>query len=518
MKDQANLPEEYRIAEPLLTEAERKQLKDFRGYREEQATEALRPRYHFTAPKGALNDPNGLCYWKGYWHLFYQNNPEGTGYLWGHAVSRDLLRWKDLPLAVFPTGGEKACWSGMVMVEAERAVAVYYSLGRGIVIAVSADPMLLHWEKLNGGEPVIPSDFAATKEYGNVIYDPCIWKKGNTYCVLSGKFTINPHSGTRERQEFLFESEDLVHWNYRGLFLENDLFALSDDDGACPYFIPCGDRWLLFHFSHHSGPNILVGSYDAERNRFIIEGGRHQTSSSSHFGGLLAPSAFAGEDGKITLIHNVCHCCNPNGNYQLMSLPRRVRLIGKRKNEVAVDVAEEAETLRVPGSRTVLENVPLEANREYFPEGVLGDTMEVDMTFEAKNIPMVEIKVMMSEDGSEYSAIRVWRQRGNTYLPTFSGSFGYRQSHETVAQLDTAHSTLCGNVRVPDEQSFWLAPEEPLNVRVFLDRSVVEVFVNGTVSLAARVSPVSGENRRFSMTACGDDLKLEKLESYQLCL
>ena len=495
-----------------LTDDEKQELLEIARAREVQRGEYMRPKYHFAAPLGRLNDPNGLCFFNGYWHLFYQNNRNDRGWWWGHAISADLIHWTDLTLAI-RADKEKECWSGMVLVEEDRAIAVYYGLDTGIMIATSSDPYLLHWTKVNDGYPVIPMP---PNDSDYMIFDPCIWKKGDRYCLASGRFKIDPASGTRVRQIFVFESDGLTDWKYKCPFIENDLFAKSDDDASCPYFLPCGNRHLLITFSHHSGPKIMVGDYDAENEKFTVTGGRHLTSTSSFFGGLLAPSAFAEKDGSLKLIHNITHYADTLESYQVMSLPRRVTVCGHRDNDVAIDVAEQVLALRNEGTHVRHENVLLSANEEYFPDGISGDVTELLLNFEAKNVPMIEIRVMMSDDGLEYSALKIYRQRGDTYLPAFAPGFRYRDAHDTVVALDTSYSSKAGLVRVPDEQCFYLKPDEELNVRFFLDRSVLEVFVNGKVALAARVNPVSGKNERVSVISRGDSILLKKIEAYEL--
>ena len=86
----------------------------------------FRPHAHFTAEDTWLNDPNGLLFHDGRWHLFFQNNPEGPDWgntSWGHASSTDLVHWDHLPVAIRHEGGE-AIFSGSVVVAGERIAAV----------------------------------------------------------------------------------------------------------------------------------------------------------------------------------------------------------------------------------------------------------------------------------------------------------------------------------------------------------------------------------------------------------
>ena len=92
-------------------------LQRMREARRAKSDDRHRPRYHYVNPEYTLNDPNGLCFWQGRWHLFYQARPpEDPRQHWGHAVSPDLIHWRDLPYAIGP-GPEERCYSGTALVE-----------------------------------------------------------------------------------------------------------------------------------------------------------------------------------------------------------------------------------------------------------------------------------------------------------------------------------------------------------------------------------------------------------------
>ena len=116
--------------------------------RRELLNDPHRPIYHYVNPEGNLNDPNGLCYWKGNWHLFYHAYPpEDPRQHWGHAISHDLIHWEDLPYAIYPSP-EECCFSGSTLVEEDRVIAIYHGTKAGTMVAISHDPLLLNWEKL----------------------------------------------------------------------------------------------------------------------------------------------------------------------------------------------------------------------------------------------------------------------------------------------------------------------------------------------------------------------------------
>ncbi|MCU1417884.1 MAG: glycosyl hydrolase family 32, partial [Schumannella sp.] len=91
----------------------------------------MRPRFHFTAPRGWINDPHGITFRDGRYHLFFQFNPDSSTWRpdcrWGHAVSPDLFSFELLPDALLPGDGDDGIWTGSLVVDDEGAATIFYT-------------------------------------------------------------------------------------------------------------------------------------------------------------------------------------------------------------------------------------------------------------------------------------------------------------------------------------------------------------------------------------------------------
>ena len=465
----------------------------------------FRPIYHYVNPESTLNDPNGLCFWQGRWHLFYQGYPpEDPRQHWGHAVSDDLIHWRDLPYAIYPDPEEK-CFSGATLVETERVIAMYHGTEAGNMIAISKDPLLLNWDKLTR-QPVIklhPED--APPELR--VFDPCLWKKGDHYYSLSGGTLPHKPSGRRTSANFLFKSEDLVEWEYLHPFIEEDHFTLIGDDGACPYFWPIGDRYILLFFSHMSGGQYLLGDYDTSRDRFVVTYGGKFNFGPSTPSGVHAPSAAPDGDGGIIVIFNMNPGKPTAGWNQIMTLPRRLTVDG---DVLSIQPAGNVASLR--GDHQRREDVELPANTDVVIDGVQGDALEIIARIAPLAAPVVELDVLRSPGGEEYTRIAFYRDRG------MNESFAGERRRQSLITIDTSRASLAADVRprAPETAPVCLGEDEPLELRVFVDRSVVEVFVNGRQCVAVRVYPERDDSVGVIMRSQGAPSRLLSLDAWQM--
>jgi beta-fructofuranosidase len=490
----------------------------FAASRRALARDPHRPVYHFVSPESTMNDPNGLCFWQGRWHLFYQGYPpEEPRQHWGHAVSDDLMHWRDLPYAIYPDP-EQCCYSGATLVEEDRVIAMYHGTRAGNMVAVSRDPLLLNWEKLGDG-PVIPMYADDTEEARRQgpdgaplpyrVHDPCIWKKDGLYYSLSNGTLPGP-GGKQFRANFLFRSADLVHWEYLHPFVEGDRFTLPGDDGACPYFWPIGDRYILIFFSHLSGGQYLLGDYDTGRDKFTATAHGRFTFGASTPAAVQSPSVTPDGEGGLIVIF----CMNPGrpteGWNQLMTLPRRLTLSGKE--DLAITPAGDIASLRHEHQSVPTTTLP--ANREVVLEGIEGNALEIVAEIDDAGAPVVELCVLRSPGGEETTRIAFFRKRGFRYTQRFAPP----PRHCSLITLDTSRSSTLPDAvcRAPETAPVLLEDDEPLRLRVFVDRSVVEVFVNGRQCVAARVYPGREDSVGVSLRAQGRDAQLMSLDAWQM--
>ena len=514
-------------------------------YRKRYEGDPHRPIYHYVNPENTLNDPNGLCFWQDRWHLFYQAcPPEDPRQHWGHAISDDLIHWQDLPYAIYPNPEER-CYSGAALVEEDRVIAIYHGTKVGNMVAVSHDPLLLNWEKLTGA-PVIPKASADGSPLPYRVFDPCIWKKGDHYYALSGSTLPHAASGKRTRANFLFRSPNLVDWEYLHPFVEDDRFTLIGDDGACPYFWPIGDRHILLFYSHMSGGQALLGDYDTERDKFVVTSHHDFNFGASEPGGVHAPSATPDGKGGVNVIFNMNPAKPTEGWNQIMTLPRRLTLQGTDtigRDTLLVEPAGDVESLR--GEHRQITDMTLPANQEIVLGSIRGSAIELMAEIETNNAPLVDLNVLRSPGKEEYTRIAFYRERGfrdwerflswrqdmlaaatdgagagfvSNSLLSASQREKLAAATDSLVSIDSSYSSLLPDVlsRAPETGPVFLERDEPLRLRVFVDRSVVEVFVNGKQCVAMRVYPGREDSVGVSLRSQGQDARVVSLEAWQM--
>ncbi len=498
-------------------EDQRRELSDnllierFKLSRKKLSVDKHRPYYHFINPEGQLNDPNGLCYWQGNWHLFYQAYPpEDPRQHWGHAVSKDIIHWEDLPYAIYPNPEERV-FSGSTFVEKDRVIAMYHGVGQGSMIATSTDPLLLNWKKLDEN-PVIPiAKSGETLPYN--VYDPFIWGKGDYYFTLqAGTRPVGP-GGKNMRANFLLRSRNLIEWEYVHPFVENDHYSLVGDDGACPYFWPIGTKgkYILLYFSHKSGGKYLIGDYDKDADKFYVTDGGNFNHGPRNDGGVHAPSAFPDGKGGVVVIFNMNSGKEiSEGNFtQLMTLPRLLTLDDNDKLQTTV--TGNIQSLR--GEKISMGEKFIPANKEYVFKKISGNALEMDIVIDLRESPLIELNVLRSPDKKEYTRILFYKN-GGYYNREYPG----RNEKYSAISIDNSKSSISPKVRprVVETADVDISDDKFLNLRVFIDKSVVEVFVNNKQCISLRAYPELENSKGVSIYSHGKGTLIKSMDVWEM--
>lgn len=184
-------------------------------------------KYHYRPQKGWINDPNGLCFYKGYYHLFFQHAPNHEipwkePIVWGHAITKDFINFEPLPIAlpVEHTYENFGCWSGTAIVHNDRLYLFYASIymepGKDVgeiqTISVAYSDDGINFQKYDQNPIIGPYP----KEGSHDFRDPCV-------AFINDRFYLLVATGNDEHQcarLLLYESNDLLNWKYNKILLE----------------------------------------------------------------------------------------------------------------------------------------------------------------------------------------------------------------------------------------------------------------------------------------------------------
>lgn len=270
--------------------------------RDEVRRGKMRQRYHFMPETGWMNDPNGLIFFKGKYHFFFQFNPYSPFWgsmHWGHAVSDDMLHWEYMPLALVPSEDyddhqKGGCFSGSAIEHDGKLFLMYTGVnnhGNGYeqtqCIAWSEDG--IHFEKY-AGNPVITAPEGVSM---GQFRDPKVWKHGETfYMVCAAQY----HG---RGQALLYRSRDMLNWSFFNV--------LSDNRGEwgkmweCPDFFQMGDKFVLTFSPIGVGDHTSVyqvGDFDYETGRFT-----NKICNEIDWGlEYYAPQSFLAPDGRRIMV------------------------------------------------------------------------------------------------------------------------------------------------------------------------------------------------------------------------
>lgn len=198
------------------------------------------------------------------------------------------------------------------------------------------------------------------------------------------------------------------------------------------------------------------------------------------------------------------------GAYQVLCLPRRLSAVGVNKSELAQRPAPDFSSLHKNGKE--LRDISLPAGKEVLLPQFKSNVMELELEFEASELfPTLDISVLRSDDGSEATHIRCYKQRGWRDWAHFAECGAWEgRPYDTVIAVDNTDSSLSEHAicRAPDLGSLFIHPSENLKLRIFVDKSIVEVFVNDRLCLSTRAYPVKKDSTGVSVRARERDGKL----------
>jgi beta-fructofuranosidase len=504
-------------------------LRSARQLQERFERDPYRPRFHFLPPGGWLNDPNGALYWHGRYHLFYQYYPEAAysiiehrdgsnehlGICWGHASSSDLIHWAHHPIALQPSiPGVDAlsCFSGHVVDNGGVATIIYFGRPGGSCIATSSDYRLDRWTK--HPRAVIPRPRPGEPDHGRYSGgDPCMWREGDRWYALCG--FRSPQGGDTAS---LFRSHDTLHWEFVHDFYQSRREWTSvRDDCAVPDFFPLGDTHMLLCMSHHTGAHYYLGGWRNETFYPEAHGNMNWAG-----GQLNAPKSMLDGNGRRLMWGWVCEARTRDaqraaGWAGMLSLPRVLSL--SARGGLLMEPPVELQALRRHHRRRT--DIRLAGGTDQPIAEISGDCLELAVELDPGAAGEVGVRVRCAPDGSEHTSICYRAAAGELVI---DGSASSRRDdllqpwpHPWAALFSDPVRELPTTEQVYVQRApLALQPREPLKLRVFVDRSVVEVFANDRQCMTQRIYPARRDSRGVALFSHGGSARCAALDAWDM--
>lgn len=464
-----------------------------------QPSDSLALNYHLMHPgeESEPGDPNAAFYLDGTYHLHYilRHNWQGNrSFSFIHVTSPDMLHWTWQPTKLQPsfTGHGMFSGTGLLTSQGQPAV-IYHGQGSGRnQIALAKDRKLSAWEKPYAIEVYIADGSEAEMRH----WDPDCFLIGDTYYAISG----GEHPP-------VFKSKDLENWTYIGPFLSHEpVDVVLGEDISCANFFPLGDKWMLLCISHPYGCRYYLGEWDAQGEQFVPEKhGRMNwlrtsegqtpnadaSSRSRQARDFFAPESLVTPDGRRVMWAWLRTVDQALRGKTIQSLPRELSLA--EDGALLMRPLRELETLRY--NRKSLPSFTIESPER--PNGGFTSQWITDLPGEACEIL---VSIQRSEAERKRFGLRLFANSEKEGLAvTVKPSTG-------TLRLGTAEAPFA----VKD-----LPEGEDVELRFFVDKYLVEVFVNDRQAMVAAHMDWQS-SRGLEFYTYGEDTTVHTMEIWEL--
>ncbi len=441
---------------------------------DEAAADPTRPVYHFRPPSGWMNDVNGPLLHNGYYHVFYQLNPFHTdaryGTHWAHARSTDLVRWEHLPLAIWPSteAGETSCYSGTAAINRDGQPVILYTCtrkwGRDRVVpepfqqwAAIGDDDLINWTKYPDN-PALSIDKEGRPDFDWRWRDPFFFfEQGRSFMVLGATGVGTP----------IWESEsgDLLNWTYRGI--------ASDISQECPNLFKLGEDWVMLT-SPYTPVDYYIGDFNVDTYQFTHRlNGRIEPTKTFYGTNILYD-----DNGRCILLGRLLRTIEGKAWNGCMAIPRVLTIAPDGHPRQAP--VETIEMLR--GEHHSSPDTTLDRQSKVLD--VRGDALEIILDIELAGATFGGIRVRRSDDGTD--GVRI----------------GY-----------DGDSVWVGGIQMPYRPA---SGKGGINLRIFLDKSVIEVFVDDGARVATNFIDCGMNDLGIELFATGGEAAFSSIDIWEM--